>query len=100
MNTIEKQFIEQLISERKLSPGARDMEIADVIDQYNEVNVLDVDDPDFLVHPQVVPVMVLIDGEQTPGWSLTYAPHITSENPDIRILEREFKTSKQLTLDI
>lgn len=99
MNTIEKQFIEQLISERKLSPGARDMEIADVIDQYNEVNVLDVDDPDFLVHPQVMPTMILIDGKETPGWSLTYAPHITSEEPDIRGLEREFKTSAQLTIN-
>lgn len=99
MNTIEKQFIEQLISERKLSPGARDMEIADVIHQYNKVNILDVDDPDFLVHPQVAPAMILVDGKETPGWSLTYAPHITSENPDIRILEHKFKNSSQLTIN-
>lgn len=59
MNPVEIDFIEQLISERKLSPGARGMDIADVIDQYNATNVLDVDDPDFLVHPQVMPTMIL-----------------------------------------
>lgn len=89
-------YIEDLIQQGTLSPGARGIHPQDALDQYNEANALTVDDEDFLIHPDVVETTLTIDGKSRRGWAYRYNPQVSSDSPNLKMLEGCDRLSRNL----
>ncbi|WP_312980580.1 hypothetical protein [Corynebacterium sp.] len=81
-----EEMISDMIFRGELSPAAAEMDPAEVIEQYNEVNALTPDDDDYLIDPELQRTTITTtSGEQVPGFSLRSNPSVQVENPSMAL---------------
>ncbi|MGP6175479.1 hypothetical protein [Corynebacterium sp. A21] len=94
--TTTDRYIETLVQKSILSPAARSMHPQDALDQYNEAHGLTVNDEDFLIHPDVVETTIEINGETRRGWAYRSNRQVSSDTPDLKMLQGCDRLSREL----
>ncbi|MGP9623537.1 hypothetical protein ACT3S7_11270 [Corynebacterium sp. AOP34-AQ2-28] len=95
--TTAEEMISDMIFRGQLSPAAEDMDPAEVIEQYNELNALTPDDADYLIDPELQRTTITtISGEKIPGYALRSNPNVQVETPSMALAQGADRLSRHL----